>query len=197
MYADYFALSSCAFLVLHVPFLIVAQLRFSHVLQREGYDNRRYFGWIKEHFLLAYLFPICVFVVNIVSESILSAYLDNTYLYMLQDTAAYIVMFGYAIIALVIALVITLILWRYLKAIKIECETVPLVCSDSLVKVFVLSCVLICALVTAESMFIEIRRMVYFVPLLAPLFVPLSNALWRGKREEGRDDHKTNILESE
>ncbi len=175
MRSDFFALSSCAFSVLYAPFLIVAQMRFSHIMQNTSYSTGRFFLWVKNNFWLVYAPLIGICLINAMAEVVISAYLSNTALYYLQDIFAYVVIVGFMLIVAATAVIIAVIFRKYVKCIKIEGEITPLICSKRLVNLFLISCFCVCALITLENVFIEIRWLIYFTPLTAPLFVPLVN----------------------
>lgn len=178
MYSDYFALSACAFSVLYVPFLIISQLRFAHILQNQGYDNRKYFGWIKRNFLLSCVPLIGISALSLLAEAVLITYLMKTSFYEMA------VIVGYLCIMLFIAAVIALVFTKYIRCIKIESEVTPIVCSRHLVKVFLISSFFVCAVTVLENLFMEIDKMVFFIPLMTPLFVPLTNWLLGGSKKK-------------
>ncbi len=171
MYSDYVALSACAFSVLFVPFMVISQIRFAHVMQNEGYGNRRYFLWIKRNFLVSYLPLIGICAIVLLSEGVLNAYLYNTYFY---DNELLI---GYILAVLLICAAISVVFYRYIRCIKIECAGTPLVCSPRFTGVFLLSAVMVGVVMTLENIVPQVNRLVFFMPLLTPLFVPLANLI--------------------
>lgn len=178
MQSDYFALSACAFSVLYVPFLIISQLRFAHIMQNQGYDNRAYFRWIKKNFLLACVPLIGISGISLLAEAVLITYLRKTSFYEMA------VIVGYLCIMLFVAAMIALVFTKYIRCIKIESEITPIVCSGHLVRVFLISSFFVCAVTVLENLLMEINEMVFFIPLMTPLFVPLTNwILKRGNRQ--------------
>ncbi|MGI6153805.1 MAG: hypothetical protein ACOYJB_08255 [Christensenellaceae bacterium] len=177
MFSDFFALSVCAISLLYVPFMVICQMRFGHILQSSGFDNRRYFGWIKNHFVMTYLPLAGIFLISILGEAMLRAYLSNTMQYEMG------LFYGYLAWLLVLAAVITIIFWKYTRIIKIEDEKTPLVCSKRLVSVFLLSCLILCVFTVLTNLFTKIDVLLMVLPLLAPLLTPLSNVLLPGREE--------------
>lgn len=181
MYSDYFALSACAFSVLFMPFLMIAQLRFAHVMQNEGYDNRQYFAWIRRNFVLACLPLIGICLIVVMAEFVLKEYLANTYLYDVQHILGFAVEIGYVIAVMLVCAIIALVFSKYIKYIKIESEVTPLICSDRLIALFILNGLLVCALVALENIVTGMNRLALATPLIAPFVTPLSNLILQKK----------------
>ncbi|MDL2237751.1 hypothetical protein LJC56_07990 [Christensenellaceae bacterium OttesenSCG-928-K19] len=184
MYSDYFALFSCAFSVLFTPFLIVSQLRFSHIMQNAGYDTKRYFGWIKNNLPLVFLPLAGITIIVLMTEPMLAAYLDRSAVYELHTKVQYMVIYGYLIGVAAVAGSVAWIFYRYNRFIKMETMGSPLVCTGCLVNLFLLSSVMLCAVITLQCMFISLRHIVFYLPLLAPFFVPLANVMLRQPKVE-------------
>ncbi len=183
MHSDFYALSACAISVLYIPFLIIAQLRFSHILQNEGYRNSSYLLWIRKNFMLSFFPLIGVCAIVILGRVVMEAYLNNTALFEME----YI--YGFFVVLMVIAAAAAFVYYKYVKTIKIESENTPIVCSSRLISIFLISCMLVCALALVVNLVEYGMLLVFFIPLLSPLLVPLANALLGGKRtvlqEEG------------
>jgi len=197
MYSDYFALSACAFSVLFMPFLIIAQLRFSHIMQSEGYSNRNYFAWIRRNIVLSVLPTVGVCLIVVMAEVVLKAYLGNTFLYDVQDKLGFAVEIGYVVAVMLISAVIALVMYRYVKCIKIESEVTPIICSKRLINLFLLNSMMVCALITLENVLTEVNRLVMVTPLVTPFFTPLSNLILQGGYKRAKDGEPINIAERE
>ncbi len=178
MYSDYFALSACAFSVLYVPFLIIAQLRFAHIMQSQGYDNKRYFQWIRKNFFLSCVPLIGVSGISLMAEAVLLTYLKNTSFYEMA------VIVGYICIMMLIAAFIALVFTKYVHCIKIESEVTPIRCTPHLIRMFMISSFFVCLVTVLANLFTAVDKLVFFIPLMTPLFVPLTNWLFREKAKE-------------
>lgn len=176
MHSDFFALSICAFSLLYVPFMIISQLRFAHVLQHAGYGNRDYFLWIKNNFRGAYVPLIGICIIQILGELVLEAYLSNTSLYEKQ------LFVGYFVVMLVIAAAIVVVFINYIKEIKIENHDTPLVLSPRFISVFLVSSAIFCVFMLVVNLFMELDGLIIIMPLLAPLFVLLANLFVRNTK---------------
>ncbi len=178
MHSDYLALSACAFSVLYVPFLMIAQLRFAHIMQNRQYDTKQYFLWIKKNFLLCYVPLIGISVVHLMAEATLLMYLRHTSFYELA------VIIGYLLMMLLIASVIAMVFTKYIRYIKIESEVTPIYCSNRLITLFMVSGFCVCALTLFENLWSDMEQIVFFTPLITPFFVPLVNVLMRLKKKQ-------------
>lgn len=176
MHSDFYALSACALSVLYIPFLVIAQLRFSHIMQTEGYSAGRYFLRLRKYFMLCFLPLIGVCAIVGLGRVIMDAYLVNSSLFEMDY------MYGFFVVLMVISAAVAVVFYQYVKAIKIESQTTPIVCSNRLIGVFVFSVLLVCLLSLMENIMEGGTILVFFVPLTAPLLVPLSNALMGGQR---------------
>lgn len=181
MYSDYFALSACAFSVVYVPFFIIAQLRFAHVMQNEGYINRSYFGWLKRNFFGAYVPLIGVSVMLVLSELAVHAFLYKNSLFFDMELIV-----AFVVVTMLVALALAIILWKYIKHIKRESDMTPLVCSRRFLNVYIISCLVVAAMTAVVNVFNEINRIVFFLPLLVPLLAPLSNWIAHGRKPAGK-----------
>ncbi len=179
MYSDYFALSACAFSVIYLPFIIIAQLRFAHILQVNGYDNKKYLAWIKSGFFV-YVAPLVgVCLMGLLSEMVLSAYLYNTYLYEMQYMA------GFVAVVLALAAIMAFVFKKYIARVKIESGGVPLKCSGRFTNIYLAACAMVAAVAVVENLFTEVNKLVFFVPLATPFYVMLANAVTgRGRKDK-------------
>lgn len=179
MYSDYYTLSVCAYSIIFAPFMIIAQLRFAHIMQNNGYSVKRYLGWIKKNFLSVYMPLIGIFVLALLGLVLLHAYLSNTFLYDIQASLGFAVEIGYVIILALICLCLLIIFGRYVKLIKIECERNPIKITGPFIWIFLLSSFIITALITIENIFTGIDTLLIVMPLVAPLLTPLAAFLLR------------------
>lgn len=177
MYSDYFALSSTAISLIYVPFLIICQLRFAHILQYNGYSNSGYFSWIRSNFgrVLIPLAGICLY--SFAAEMMLRTYLENTALHEMD------VIVTYFIAVLSILAVMALLFQRYTKLIKIETNELPLSCSNKLISITLIGSMFVCVLAVLQGLFSDLLILVYFLPLCAPFFVPIANRMVQKKKQ--------------
>lgn len=176
MYSDYFALSACAFSVVYLPFMVIAQLRFSHILQVNGYDNKKYMAWLKSGFIV-YISPLIgICLILLLSEVVLFAYLYNTYLYEMEYMA------GFMVVVLLLAAAVAFVFQKYVKRVKIESESVPLVCSGHFTAIYLVACVMVASVGVVVNVFTHINKLIFFVPMATPFFVPLANGLLGGRK---------------
>lgn len=180
MYSDYLALSVCAYSILYVPFMIIAQLRFSHILQCEGYDGRRYFVWMRKNFWMA-VFPL----IGLCAITIMAQQAMHQFLY-LTIFFEYQILIGFVAGTMLICIPIAIVFYQYIKQIKIENEFTPLVCSRRLVGVFVWSSIFVCAITLVENTFPQFNYVTFLTPLVTPFLVPLANVLIRGEEKDGQ-----------
>ena len=171
MYSDYLALSVCAFSVLCLPFMVICQLRFSHVLQAEGFETNKYFRRIKRNLPISFFPLLGICAIAVIAEGALNAYLYNTYLY---DNELLV---GYFAAIMLVCIAAAAVFFRYIRCIKLECSCVAPVCSQRFSNVFLLSVMLLGATVTLGNVILSINKSLLFVPLLTPFFVPLSNLI--------------------
>lgn len=177
MYSDYYALSVCAFSIIFAPFMIIAQERFTHILQNNNYSVKNYFKWLKHNFLSVFMPLIGLFILTLLGLVLLRAYLANTFLYDIQEFLGFAVEIGYMLILALICLCLLIIFCKYDKCIKIECEMIPLKCDGGFISLFLFSSFIVTALITLENMFTGIDTLVVFAPLLTPLITPAAAAI--------------------
>ncbi len=171
MYSDYFAISTCAISVMFMPFMLIAQIRFAHILQDAQYANRQYFKFIFSNFKLFILPSIVICGIAILGAIGLSAYVMYNPFYEMM------VLIMYAVCLLIVCAVLAVACTIYIKRIKMESEKTPLICSPRLVHVFLLSCAMVCALSVVVNVFVQIDIVVYGIMFLTPFAVPLANLI--------------------
>jgi len=171
MYSDYFLLTVCALSMVFAPFMVIAQLRFAHVLQAEGYSNIAYFSWVRKHFASVYVPLAGICLVVFAAERMMRAFLANTSFYQQQIFITYIV------VTLALMAALALVFYRYTQSVKIEGDGVPVRCEGRLLPVFWTSCALLAVLFVLVNMFTEIDELIFFLPLFTPLLAPLANAI--------------------
>ncbi|MEF9863932.1 MAG: hypothetical protein RSA86_03970 [Christensenellaceae bacterium] len=171
MYSDYFTLSTCAFSILFVPFLVIAQIRFAHVMQEMGYDNKRYLSWIKRHFKAAMLPLIVICGLTILSAVVLQMYLEYNPFYEIN------VIIYYLLVLVILSAVLAFVFYKYVKKIKIESDIRPIICEKRLVHNYLLCCLMICAITLLVNAFIKIDKLVFVIMLATPFFMPLANLI--------------------
>ncbi len=171
MLSDYLALSTCAISILIVPFLVIAQMRFTHIMQTQNYSNKDYFLYIKKSFKLVYIPPILIFVICILNNVAIKLYLQYNTFYEMG------VIIGFLLLVAVVCAIIAVVFYIYIKTIKIESEKKPLEITSKFIGVFVFSCGIIAVLAVIENVFVSLDYITYILPLLAPLLVPLTNLL--------------------
>lgn len=171
MYSDYFLLTVCALSVTCAPFLVIAQLRFAHVLQVHGDSNRAYFSWMKQNFAAVWVPLIGICLMIFAAERMERAFLSNTSLYQTLIHNVYIA------VTLGLMAAVAFVFYRYTKSIKIEGEELPVRCTGRLCPVFWISSAVISVLLVLMNVFSEIDELVFFLPLFAPLPAALANAV--------------------
>jgi hypothetical protein len=181
MQSDFFALAACAISILYVPFLLIAQLRFAHIMQWNGYSGGRYMAWLGRGFTGVYVPLIGICLIVLVGKMVLKAYLDHTALYEIPYIA------GFFVVLLVIAAAVAFVYYKYVKEVKMESELTPLVCSRRLVTLYIAGCMLVCAVVMVENLLPGADVLVYVAPLFTPMIVPLANALTGMGRKEAEN----------
>lgn len=172
MYSDYYALSVCAFSIIFAPFMIISQLRFTHILQTQCYSVKNYIRWLKRNFFSVYMPLIGIFVLTLLGLILLKAYLANTYLYDIQEIMGFAVEIGYVFILALVCLCLLIVFVKYIKCIKIECEQLPIKIEEPFVSIFLYSSFIIILLTTLENIFTGIDTLLIFMPLFTPFLVP-------------------------
>ena len=184
MYSDYYALSVCAYSIVFAPFMIIAQLRFTHILQTNGYSAKSYFFWLKKNFLSVYMPLIGLLILTLLGLLLLRAYLANTFLYDIQASLGFAVEIGYMVILALICLCLLIIFAKYVKLIKIECEFNPIKTDGVFIWTFLLCSFIITVLITIENIFTGIDTLLIIMPLFTPLLAPLAAVLLNAESKE-------------
>lgn len=184
MYSDYYALSVCAFSIIFAPFMIIAQIRFAHIFQNNGYSIKNYFGWLKCNFLSVYMPLIGLFILTLLGLLLLKAYLANTFLYDIQASLGFAVEIGYMVILALVCLCLLIIFGKYVKLIKIECEDIPVKIDGTFIFIFLASSFIITGLITLENIFTGIDTLLIIMPLFTPLLVALPTFLFNTAHKE-------------
>ena len=173
MHSDYFALSACATSILFLPFMIIAQLRFAHLMALSGYNNAKYFSFIKSG-LGVFVIPLAgICIMAALSQAVLSAYLYNTWFYEMQ------MIIGYLVLLMILAAAMAFVFQRYVMSIKVESDNLPIKCDRAFVEIYFKSVVFLCAVVIAQNLIAELHWIFIVTPMLTPFCIPLSNLAFR------------------
>ena len=189
MYTDYYAISSCAFSVLFIPFTILAAFHLCCALQSFGYSTRAYMRWLRCTFPITVLPPIILCAMAVTAQFALRAYLRNTYL----DELAIII--GYAAWLLLASICLGLSFWRYAKSLGRLFAHVPRIADTRLSVMFICSS-LIAAVCPLILNLYGWRPWMYVLPMLVPFVAPLVN-LCMGKGAAAHSDASRSELFSQ
>lgn len=168
MYSDYYAISSCAFSVLFIPFIILVSLHFSRALEAFGYDSRTYMRWLRCSCSATVLPPVLICGLAAMAQLALRVYLTNTYFEELQ------IILGYAAWLLLASVLIALAFSRYAKTMSNAMWSVPRIADRRLVTVFITSSLITAFLALILNLY-GWRLYIYLMPLTAPFLAPFVN----------------------
>lgn len=180
MHSDFYALAACAISVLYIPFLVIAQLRFSHIMQHAGYRAPQYFDYLKKHSMSTLLPAIALCGITALGRLGMWVYLNYSEWY---EMDYYI---GFFVVLVVIAAVIAVVYTIYCKKIKIESNEIQLVFSPEFIRLFLVSCMLVCVLELLVNLMMPLRILVFFLPAFTPFLVPVANALLPGNQAKSQ-----------
>lgn len=181
MYSDYFALSSCAISVTFIPFMVVCQLRYALILQAFNYSSAAFLRWLRCAFLAAAAPLLAICVLAFLCEGVFFAFLTHTAGTEMQ------ILVGYALLMILACGCIAAGFGRFCRVLGGAGWTVPRIDDSRLRILFLLSTLVIAALMLLLNLF-ALQEIIYFMPLSTPFFVPLLNQILRpwagGSREE-------------
>lgn len=172
MHSDYYAISSCAFSVVFIPFLILSSMQFALALQAFNYENRKYFAWLKCTFTATCLPLALISGISLLAQACLGIYLTHTYFEELR-----IIIF-YAAWLLLASIVLVLGWTRYARTLGRSMWLVPRI-NDKRMQVLLIATSLIWSFALLALNLYGWRAIIYFVPLATPLATPLVNACMR------------------
>lgn len=168
MYSDYYAISSTAFSVLFIPFIILSSFSFCRALQALGYSTRQYMRWLGCTFWVTVAPTILLSALAVMAQITLRSYLRNTYF----DELAIII--GYAAWLLLASICLGLGFARYAKSVGGLFENVPRIADRRIAVTFTVTA-LAAACVTLILNLYGWRPYMYILPLMAPFLVPFVN----------------------
>lgn len=168
MHSDYYAISSCAFSVLFIPFMILAEFHFCRALQSFGYQNRRYLKWTGCSFVATVLPLFFICATAGMAQFALQKYLTNTYFEELR------IIIGYAAWLLLASICLALEFTRYARVLGKAMWNVPRIADRRTAVIFIASSLI----VSFASLILNLygwRLYIYFVPLMTPFLAPFVN----------------------
>lgn len=168
MYSDYYAISSCAFSVLFIPFIILSSFHFCRALEALGYQNRAYMRWLRCSFAATVVPTVLICGIAVAAQFALRLYLTNTYFNELN------IIIGYAGWLLLASICIALAFARYAKTMSKAMWTVPVIADRRLAVIFVVSALVAGCTALVLNLY-GWRIYIYLMPLMAPFLAPFAN----------------------
>lgn len=195
MYSDYYGISSCAFSVLFIPFIILLSMHFSRALEAFGYQNRVYMRWLRCSFVATVLPAALICGIAAMAQLSLRIYLTNTYFEELN------IIIGYAAWLLLASVVIALAFVRYAKTMANAMWSVPRIVDRRIVVVFLCSALITGCLALVLNLY-GLWLYTYLMPLTAPFLAPFANVFMKPvpgavKKLVGAEDWDESFAEAE
>lgn len=168
MYSDYYAISSCAFSVLFLPFMILTIMRATLSLQAFNYRGRDLLRWFGCS-AVATLIPLVLICAQaIMAQLCLRIYLTKTSFDELN------IIIGYAAWLLLASAVIAVSYTRCVKVMGGAMWNVPRIADRRSQTLFLVSALIASVLALVCNMY-GWRALIYFFPIIAPFIVPAVN----------------------
>lgn len=168
MYSDYYAISSCAFSVLFIPFMLLTCIRMVLSLQAFNYRSRDLMRWLGCSAVATLLPAVLICAEAVLAQMCLRVYLTNT------SFTELAIIVGYAGWLLLAAVVITLSYTRYVRTMGGAMWHVPRIADGRTKALFLVSSLIVAALALLCNMY-GVRWLIYLFPVLPPFLVPFVN----------------------
>lgn len=172
MYSDYYAISSCAFSVLFIPFIVLCSMHYCRALQAFGYSTGAYMRWLRCSWVATVLPLGMICGIAIIAQFTLRVYLTNTYFEELN------IILGYAGWLLAASICIALAFTRCARVLGRAMWSVPRI-ADTRTSVIFLVSALVTSFVALILNLYGWRLYIYIMPLMTPFLAPFGNIFFR------------------